>query len=87
MEIRGADARRLNIKTLSQAAAFAPQWHAGFGYEFMERPTGMPDSLRVWPATLPDAARDGFGLLAPGAEGSSDRYRRGQRHGWPDSGV
>jgi len=31
MEIRGEDARRLNIKTLSQAAAFAPQWRAGFG--------------------------------------------------------
>jgi osmoprotectant transport system substrate-binding protein len=40
MEIRGEDARRLNLKTLSQAAAFAPQWHAGFGYEFMERPDG-----------------------------------------------
>jgi osmoprotectant transport system substrate-binding protein len=40
MEIRGADARRLGIKTLSQAAAFAPQWRAGFGYEFMERPDG-----------------------------------------------
>ncbi len=42
MEIRGEDARRLNIKTLSQAAAFAPQWRAGFGYEFMERPDGYP---------------------------------------------
>jgi osmoprotectant transport system substrate-binding protein len=40
MEIRGEDARRLSIKTLSQAAVFAPQWHAGFGYEFMERPDG-----------------------------------------------
>jgi osmoprotectant transport system substrate-binding protein len=40
MEIRGEDARRLNIKTLSQAAALAPQWRAGFGYEFMERPDG-----------------------------------------------
>jgi glycine betaine/choline ABC-type transport system substrate-binding protein len=30
----------LNVKTLSQAAAYAPQWHAGFGYEFMERPDG-----------------------------------------------
>jgi osmoprotectant transport system substrate-binding protein len=40
MEIRGADARRLNLKTLSQAAAFAPGWRAGFGYEFMERPDG-----------------------------------------------
>ena len=40
MEIRGEEARRLNVKTLSQAAAFAPRWRAGFGYEFMERPDG-----------------------------------------------
>jgi glycine betaine/choline ABC-type transport system substrate-binding protein len=40
MEIRGEDARRLNVRTLSQAAAFAPRWRAGFGYEFMERPDG-----------------------------------------------
>jgi osmoprotectant transport system substrate-binding protein len=42
MEIRGEDARRLNVKTISQAAQFAPQWRAGFGYEFMERPDGYP---------------------------------------------
>jgi len=40
MEIRGEDARRLNITTLSQASVFAPKWRAGFGYEFMERPDG-----------------------------------------------
>ncbi len=40
MEIRGEDARRLHINTLSQAAQFAPQWRAGVGYEFMERPDG-----------------------------------------------
>lgn len=40
MEIRGEDARRLHIKKLSEAAQFAPQWRAGFGYEFMERPDG-----------------------------------------------
>jgi glycine betaine/choline ABC-type transport system substrate-binding protein len=40
MEIRGEDARRLHIKTLSPATGFAPQWRAGFGYEFMERPDG-----------------------------------------------
>jgi osmoprotectant transport system substrate-binding protein len=40
MEIRGEDARRLNVKTLSQAAPFTPRWRAGFGYEFMERPDG-----------------------------------------------
>ena len=37
---RGADARRLRITKLSEAALFAPQWRAGFGYEFMERPDG-----------------------------------------------
>src|SRR5580704_10083533 len=40
MEIRGDDARRLGLKTISQAAAYAPHWQAGFGYEFMERPDG-----------------------------------------------
>jgi osmoprotectant transport system substrate-binding protein len=40
IEIRGEDARRLQLQTLSQAAPYAPQWRAGFGYEFMERPDG-----------------------------------------------
>ncbi len=40
IEIRGDDARRLHLQTLSQAAAYTPQWRAGFGYEFMERPDG-----------------------------------------------
>jgi osmoprotectant transport system substrate-binding protein len=40
IEIRGQDARRLHLQTLSQAAAHSPQWRAGFGYEFMERPDG-----------------------------------------------
>ncbi|MGH7582915.1 MAG: glycine betaine ABC transporter substrate-binding protein, partial [Gemmatimonadales bacterium] len=41
MLVRQADARRLGITTLSQAARFAPQWRAGFGYEFMERADGF----------------------------------------------
>ena len=40
IEIRGADARRLHLTTISQAANYTPQWRAGFGYEFMERPDG-----------------------------------------------
>ena len=40
--IRGDDARRLNLRTLSEAAGPATQWRAGFGYEFMERPDGFP---------------------------------------------
>jgi len=41
IEVRGEDARRLHLKTISQAAAYAPEWRAGFGYEFMERPDGF----------------------------------------------
>jgi glycine betaine/choline ABC-type transport system substrate-binding protein len=40
IEVRGEDARRLHLQTLSQVAAYTPQWRAGFGYEFMERPDG-----------------------------------------------
>jgi osmoprotectant transport system substrate-binding protein len=40
IEIRGEDARRLGLKTISQASTYTPQWRAGFGYEFMERPDG-----------------------------------------------
>jgi len=42
MVIRGDDARRLHLTTLSQAAAYAPQWHLGVGYEFEQRPDGLP---------------------------------------------
>ena len=38
--IRGEDARRLHLKTISEAAAHTPDWRPGFGYEFMERPDG-----------------------------------------------
>lgn len=40
IEIRGEDARRLHLRTISQAASYTPHWRAGFGYEFMERPDG-----------------------------------------------
>jgi osmoprotectant transport system substrate-binding protein len=42
MVIRGDDARRLHLETLSQAALYAPQWHLGVGYEFEQRPDGLP---------------------------------------------
>ncbi len=38
--IRGDDARRLGVRTLSEAAKYAPQWRLGVGYEFLERPDG-----------------------------------------------
>jgi osmoprotectant transport system substrate-binding protein len=41
MIVRGDDAERLHVATLSQAAAVAPQWKLGVGYEFEERPDGL----------------------------------------------
>ena len=66
MEIRGEDARRLHLKTLSQAVAFAPQWRAGFGYEFMERPDGYPGLAAAYGLhfAAPPRIMD-LGLLAP----------------------
>ncbi|MGC1535782.1 MAG: glycine betaine ABC transporter substrate-binding protein [Candidatus Sulfotelmatobacter sp.] len=66
MEIRGEDARRLNLKTLSQAAAFAPHWRAGLGYEFMERPDGYAGLAAAYGLHFagPPRIMD-LGLLAP----------------------
>jgi osmoprotectant transport system substrate-binding protein len=41
MVMRGSDARRLRLKTLSDAAALSPQLRLGVGYEFLERPDGL----------------------------------------------
>jgi osmoprotectant transport system substrate-binding protein len=42
MVIRGEDARQLHLTTLSQAAQYTPQWRLGVGYEFEQRPDGLP---------------------------------------------
>jgi len=46
--IRGEDARRLNLRTISQAAQYTPHWRTGFGYEFMERPDGYQGLVRTY---------------------------------------
>src|ERR1700683_1163200 len=42
MVIRGTDAQSLRLRTMSDLATIAPKWHAGVGYEFLERPDGFP---------------------------------------------
>jgi len=46
--IRGDDAKRYNLQTLSQAAQYTPQWQAGFGYEFAERQDGLPGLAKAY---------------------------------------
>jgi osmoprotectant transport system substrate-binding protein len=46
--VRGEDARRLRLKTISDAAPYTRGWRAGFGYEFMERPDGFAGLARTY---------------------------------------
>ena len=44
MVVRGDDAQRLHLRTMSDLVPIAPKWRAGVGYEFLER----PDGFRGW---------------------------------------
>jgi len=55
--VRGEDARRLHLKTISDAAPFAREWRAGFGYEFMERPDGFAGLARTYGLWFREAPR------------------------------
>jgi osmoprotectant transport system substrate-binding protein len=44
MVIRGDDAQSLHLRTMSDLTPVAAKWHAGVGYEFLER----PDGFRGW---------------------------------------
>jgi osmoprotectant transport system permease protein len=46
--VRGEEARRLNLKTISEASRYAPEWRAGFGQDFMSRQDGYPGFARVY---------------------------------------
>ena len=46
--IRGADARQLNLKTISDAAPHANTWRAGFGQDFMSRDDGYPGFSKAY---------------------------------------
>jgi osmoprotectant transport system substrate-binding protein/osmoprotectant transport system permease protein len=46
--VRGADARKLNLKTISEAAPHTPQWRAGFGQDFMSRADGYPGFSKTY---------------------------------------
>ena len=42
MVIRGDEARALHLSTLTEAARYTPRWRLGVGYEFEQRPDGLP---------------------------------------------
>ncbi len=57
MVIRGDDARRMAITTLSQLATYAPQMKLGVGYEFLERKDGYQGLVRIYNLKFAEAPR------------------------------
>ena len=52
--VRGEDARRLNLKTISDAAKYSHQWQAGFGHDFMVRADGYPGFSHTYALNFAD---------------------------------
>jgi osmoprotectant transport system substrate-binding protein len=64
MVIRGEDANALHLTTLSQATQYAPHWRLGVGYEFEQRPDGLPGLSAAYGLKFADAPRTmDLGLL------------------------
>jgi glycine betaine/choline ABC-type transport system substrate-binding protein len=55
--MRGEDARRLGIRTLSDLASFAPRLRFGLGYEFLERADGFQGLVSTYGLKFQEAPR------------------------------
>jgi osmoprotectant transport system substrate-binding protein len=64
MVVRGEDARRLGLKTISDVAKVSSQWRLGVGYEFESRPDGLPGLEAAYGLKFAEAPRTmDLGLL------------------------
>ena len=61
--VRNEDAKRLNIKNLSEAARYTPQLRGGFGYEFLERKDGYPALAKTYGLKFAKTQQMEFGLM------------------------
>jgi len=57
MVMRGADARRMKLKTLSDVAGVSSEIRLGVGYEFMERPDGYKGLVSKYGFKFKDTPR------------------------------
>ena len=56
--VRGAEARRLKLKTISDAVPYARNWRAGFGQDFMSRADGYPGFAKAYGLKFADQPRE-----------------------------
>lgn len=56
--VRGAEARRLKLKTISDAVPYARNWRAGFGQDFMSRADGYPGFANAYELKFKEQPRE-----------------------------
>jgi osmoprotectant transport system permease protein len=56
--VRGKEARRLKLKTISDAAPHARGWRAGFGQDFMSRADGYPGFSKAYGLKFAEQPRE-----------------------------
>ena len=67
--VRGEDARRWGLKTISDLRAHEAEIRPGFGYEFLEREDGFPGLAKTYGLEFPRRpAQMDLGLLYPALE-------------------
>jgi osmoprotectant transport system permease protein len=63
MIIRGEDAKKWQIKSLSEISKYTPQMKAGFGYEFLERADGYPGLSKTYNLKFANINQMELGLM------------------------
>ncbi|MBO1053415.1 MAG: ABC transporter permease subunit [Dolichospermum sp. DET73] len=63
MIIREEDAKKWQIKSLSEAGKYSPQMKAGFGYEFLEREDGYPGLSKTYNLKFANIKQMELGLM------------------------
>src|SRR6476659_308795 len=56
--VRGSEARRLELKTISDAAPYAQNWRAGVGQDFMSRADGYPGFAKAYDLKFKEQPRE-----------------------------
>ena len=56
--VRGIEARRLKLKTISDAVSYARNWRAGFGQDFMTRADGYPGFAKAYGLKFKEQPRE-----------------------------
>ena len=88
MVIRGDDAKRLNLTTLSQVARYTPSWRLGVGYEFEQRPDGLRGLSAAYNLRFRKCSpHDGSGPALSRAQCTPGRHDRRELNGRSHSGT